>query len=96
MREGEEMWRYSLSTFLHFLFISSLSIHFLYKKLSHFSQNVKYDTFVMNVTKTLNVRAMRKKSGSNSLRESSASCAGLIIIMLIMDPSSLSLHNKNM
>ena len=35
-KENEEMERDSLSTFPHFLFISSLSIHFLYKKLSHF------------------------------------------------------------
>ena len=35
-RENEEMERDSLSTFPHFLFISSLSIHFLYQKLSHF------------------------------------------------------------
>ena len=35
-RENEEMERDSLSTFSHFLFISSLSIHFLYQKLSHF------------------------------------------------------------
>ena len=32
----ENMERYSLSSFAHFLFISSLSIHFLYTKLSHF------------------------------------------------------------
>ena len=30
-RENEEVEKYSLSTFLHFLFISSLSIHFLYQ-----------------------------------------------------------------
>ena len=36
LRENEEMERGSLSTFPHFLFILSLSIHFLYKKLSHF------------------------------------------------------------
>ena len=35
-RENEEMERDLLSTFPHFLFISSLSIHFLYQKLSHF------------------------------------------------------------
>ena len=35
-RENEEMERDSLSTFPPFLFISSLSIHFLYQKLSHF------------------------------------------------------------
>ena len=35
-RENEEMEWDSLSTFLNFLFISSLSIHFLYQTLSHF------------------------------------------------------------
>ena len=45
---NEEMERYLLSTFPHFLFISSLSIHFLSKILL---QNVKYGTFVDNVTK---------------------------------------------
>ena len=35
-RENEEMERDLVSTFPHFLFISPLSIHFLYKKLSHF------------------------------------------------------------
>ena len=35
-RENQEMERDSLFTFPHFLFFSSLSIHFLYQKLSHF------------------------------------------------------------
>ena len=35
-RENEEMERDTLSTFPHFLFIPSLSILFVYKKLSHF------------------------------------------------------------
>ena len=35
-RENEEMERDSLSTFPHSLFISSLSMHFLYQNLSHF------------------------------------------------------------
>ena len=35
-KENEEMERNLLSTFPHFLFISFLSIHFLYQKLSHF------------------------------------------------------------
>ena len=49
-KENEEMERDSLSTFPHFLFISPLSIHFLYQTLS---QNVKYGTFVANFTKNL-------------------------------------------
>ena len=36
-RGNEEMERVALSTFPHFLFFSSLSIHFLYKKLCHFA-----------------------------------------------------------
>ena len=36
-RENEEMERNSLSTFPHFLFISSLSIHFVFQKLSRFA-----------------------------------------------------------
>ena len=52
-RENEEMERDSLSTFPHFLFISSLSIHFLYQKLSHFLQNVEYGIVVVNVTKNV-------------------------------------------
>ena len=39
-RENEEMERYSFYTFSHFFFISSLSIHFLYQKLSHIVANV--------------------------------------------------------
>ena len=35
-RENEEMERDLLITFPYFLFISSLYIHFLYQKLSHF------------------------------------------------------------
>ena len=35
-RGNEEMERVALSTFPHFLVISSLSFHFLYQKLSHF------------------------------------------------------------
>ena len=35
-RENEEMERDTLSTFPHFLFIPSLSFHFLHQKLSYF------------------------------------------------------------
>ena len=46
-----------LSTFPHSLFISSISIHFLYQNLpQNLSQNVKYGTFVANVTKTYHTR----------------------------------------
>ena len=50
LENEEEMERDSLSTFPHFLFISSLSIHFLYQKCL-ILLNVKYGTFVANVTK---------------------------------------------
>ena len=50
-RENEEMERDLLSTFPHFLFISSLSIHFQIKNCLILSQNVKYGTFVANVIK---------------------------------------------
>ena len=39
-RENEEMERNSLSTFPYFLFISSLSIHFLYKKIAAFCRKM--------------------------------------------------------
>ena len=77
----EELERDSLSTFSHFLFISSLSFHFFYQKLSHFVANVKYGTFVANVTKNLPYALFENNSGSNSLRHSSASCEGLHICM---------------
>ena len=76
-RENKEMERDSLSTFFQFLFISSLSIHFLYKICHILSQNAKYGTFVANVTKNLTYALGGNNSGSNSLRGSSASCAGL-------------------
>ena len=49
-RENQEMERYSLSTFL---FVSSLSINSLYKNGRILSPNVKYYTFVANVTQNL-------------------------------------------
>ena len=64
--ENEEMERDSLSTYPHFLFISpSLSISHI-KNCLILSQNVKYGTLVAMSQKTC---AMRKKSGSNSLRK---------------------------
>ena len=71
MREGEEMERDSFSTFPHSLFISSLSIHFRIKICLILSQNVKYGTFVANVTKTLTYALLGNNSGSNSLQGSS-------------------------
>ena len=55
-REIEEMDRERGNgerfTFSHFLFISSLSIHFIHQKILILSQNVKYAFFVANITKT--------------------------------------------
>ena len=70
-RKGEEMERDSSSTFPHSLFISSLSIHFHIKICLILSQNVKYGTFVANVTKTLTYALLGNISGSNSLQGSS-------------------------
>ena len=53
LRKNEEMERDLLSTFPHFLFISPLSIHFQIKNCLILPQNVKYGTFVTNVTKNL-------------------------------------------
>ena len=65
---------------LHFLIFSlfppSLSISYI-KNCLILSQNVKYGTFVANVTKNLTYALWQNSSGSNSLRESSASCEGL-------------------
>ena len=83
--------RYNLYSFpLTGLCISSFSLHFLplspfphslsisYIKICHIlSQNVKYGTFVANITKILTYALWGNYSGSNLLRGSSASCAGL-------------------
>ena len=72
--ENEEMERDWLSTFPHSLSISSLSY---IKNVHNLSQNVKYGTFVANVTKILKYAQWGNNSGSNLLRGSFASCAGL-------------------
>ena len=72
-RENEEMKRNSLSTFTHYLFISSLSLHFLY--LSKFVTFCRKH-FCCECHKKLIICAMRKY-GTNSLRGSSISCASL-------------------
>jgi len=91
-RENEEMERDWLSTFPHSLSISSLFLHFLiilspfppslsisYIKMRHILlQNVKYGTFVANVTKISTYALWGNNSGSNLLRGSSAICAGLV------------------
>ena len=66
-RENEEMEREcgkgdSLSIFPHFLFLSSLYIHFLNKNCLILSQNVKCGTFVTNIKNLSKViiRAIRQ------------------------------------
>ena len=71
-------WRkiYSLYFLIYSLYPPSLSISYI-KNCHILSQNVKYGTFVANVTKNLTYALWGNNSGSNSLRGSSASCAGL-------------------
>ena len=65
------------------LYISSFSLYFLPLSISYIkdclilSQNAKYGTFIANVTNNLTYALWENNSGSNSLRESSASCEGL-------------------
>ena len=77
-RENEEMEReiHSQDFLILCLFPPSLSISYI-KNCHILSQNVKYGTFVANVTKNLTYALWGNNSGSNSLRGSSASCAGL-------------------
>ena len=70
------------------LYISSFSLYFfpLYLSISYIKichillQNVKCVTFVANVTKISTYALWGNNSGSNLLRGSSASCAGLVSI----------------
>ena len=77
---GEEMEREWGNGERFTLYIFSFSLYFLplypflYKKLSHL---VKCGTFVANVTKKLTYALWENNSGSNLLRGSSASYAGL-------------------
>ena len=77
---GERLTLYISSFSLYFLPLSpfppSLSISYI--KMHHILlQNVKYGTFVANVTKISTYALWGNNSGSNLLRGSSASCAGL-------------------
>ena len=86
-------------SFPHYLSISSLSISISYIKICHIlSHNVKYGTFVANVTKILTYALWGNNSGSNLLWGSSASCAGLLNIYYTLPNSSnfptSSTHNK--
>ena len=88
-RENEEMEReiHSQDFLIFCLFPPYLSISYI-KNCHILSQNVKYGTFVANVTKNLTYALWGNNSGSNSLRGSSASCAGLCIPKQI-DPNVL-------
>ena len=91
-RENEEMerkWRYSeemekdsLTTLSNFLLISSLFIPFLKQKLVLFCRKMLVKAIWSRMSqKTEHTRLKKKKSVSNSLRESSASCEGLVARM---------------
>ena len=59
-RDNEEMEReWGFTPYIFSLFPPSISISYI-KNCLILSQNVKYDTFVANVTKKLNIRTMRK------------------------------------
>ena len=79
-RYNEKMkrkWRENEET----LHIYSFSLYFLplyqFPISKLLSQNVRYGTFVANVTKNLAYALWEKNSGSNLRRGSSSSCAGL-------------------
>ena len=74
---GERFTLYCLHFLLFSLFPPSLSISYNISCLI-LLQNVEYGTFVANVTKNLTYAQWENNFGSNSLRESSASCEGLI------------------
>ena len=80
---GERLTLYISSFSLYFLPLSpfppSLSISYI--KMHHILlQNVKYGTFVANVTKISTYALWGNNSGSNLLRGSSAICAGLELL----------------
>ena len=77
-REKMRKWREIDS--LHFLILSLFppSLCISYIQMRHiFLQNVKYGTFVANVTKISTYALWGNNSGSNLLQGSSAICAGL-------------------
>ena len=77
---GEKLTLYIPQFSLHFFPLSPfpLSLSISYIKIGHIMlQNVKYGTFVANVSQILTYELWGNNSGSNLLRGSSASCAGL-------------------
>ena len=84
-RENEELkrkWR----EWIFLFFPPSLSISHI-KNCIILLQNVKYVNFFANVTKNLTLKyaPWENSLGSNSLRESSASCEGLVVACLYLD-----------
>ena len=74
---GERMRKWRKNFLILSLYPPSLSISYI--KICHtLSQNLKYGTFVTNVTKNLTYALWENNSGSTSLRESSASCKGML------------------
>ena len=60
------------------------SPHFLIKNCLILSQNVKFGTFVANVTKNLTYALWENNSGSNLLWKSTASCEGLDLYIYVL------------
>ena len=84
---GERMRKWRENFLILPLYPPSLSISYI--KICHIlSQNVKYGIFVANVTKNLPYVLRENNSGSNSLRESSASCDGLICAIIVATSSN--------
>ena len=78
---GEKLTLYIPQFSLHFLPLSPfpLSLSISYIKIGHILlQNVEYGTLVLNVTQISTYALFGNNSGSNLLRGSSASCAGLL------------------
>ena len=82
-------------SFPHSLSISSLSLHFLHQNLSHFHTKCWIQFFVANITKKLTYALWGNNSGSNSLRGSSASCAGLPTTVLAENSQNEQEWNDN-
>ena len=59
-REYEEMEKNSPSPFPHFLFISPLSVHFLYQKFVTFCRKMLKRALLSRMSQKVNIRAMRE------------------------------------
>ena len=76
-------WRGNEERFTLYIssFSPSLSIFYI-KNCLILSQNIKYGTFVANVKRNLTYALWENNSGSNSRQKSSASCEGLLLLMV--------------